>query len=655
MSASSHSWANAVRMLAAIIAVVSAGAMWFVHHSGLNLLFFPVTTVAVASFLYVLSGMTLSLDRSPGTDVPSVPDKVLTAVMFLLVALVVFVGRTSVGGLSSHFYLVLLMAVAAIGYQALRDPDTLVLLAIVLLLTSIVATMQDLVIVFGKDAQWHIAYAEYLYRNGRLIPRHITYYWGYPAAQVGSVVTAFVFGTDVRTAYVTFLGLSMVVATPVAFLLTRFVFAERPSDDRLAASGALLATLMMGLSAYYLQFAAWPIAQALSIALVPFVLYLVVRGSDVRFITLAMVLLLTGELSHNLTPLLLALVLFTYLVFRFGIETARTRRLALGDLTGRRYIPVIMLVMGFFHYIYIGYLLNFKRPFYIFLPSGSVTQAVESAGTSPGTTVLSLDSMLSNAKILFVSGDLMLWVLLLTIAGYMLLESLTNRGQFSDAGVAWTLTAITVSGVVLGALYVGQATAHVNRGLFIVGIIAAPVGGYVLRRLYRDLGRGGHGVVVALLLMFALFSAAHPGVSVTERDDSLQTPTLTESEIVATEFAYDYGLRVYSDSFLAGSSAARDVGRLHPSGEPLGQHDDHIRSVPLHEINSTYFDWYRAAEYDAPFIYRDYVGYYRDVEQPLTYQKLYSSGSTSIIYPTHLNSRSRFDRNVSWDGNDRIT
>lgn len=628
--------ATKTRYLALVVGVGALALTAVLVRRGGSLLVYPAAVAALGSLLYVASGLPW---RSPLPDTDTTAgerlDRLLAVAAFSSVVLTVAVGRRASGTLPDSFYLVVLAGAVVLAWRAVRTPDVTVLLGMFLLAIAVLLTMHGLVDVYGKDARTHIAVAEYLARTGELIPDRVTYYYWFPAAHVAGVVTSRLLGIPVRDGFVLFLGAAGTIAATASFLLTRHMFDGWIDSERALREASVLGTLLLVFSAYRFAFSSWPIAQTLGMSLLPFVVYLFLRRTDVRFLLLAVVAFATVELSHNLNPLLIGLILFTYFATLAALHVVRTRSLSF-DRDG---LPLVypLAVVGTvvtYHYIYSGYYLNFKRVLYIFVPGGSVEQAVSSTGRPPGTTVLDAGSLFAGARLLFVAGSVLVFALLLVVAGYYVLESLPDLGARTARGTAWTAMATAVSGVVFVALYAGEGNANVSRGLYVIALIAAPTGGYVLQRLRTDFGPAGPSVVVALVLALSFFALVHPGVSVTERDPTIATTALTESETAAAEFAYRYELSAYSDEYLAGSDHARDLGRRQPADSPLGEHVDRVSTIPMREFNATFFDRYPSDHPGAPFIYREYMQRYAGVERPATYNRIYSSGSTSIVYNT---------------------
>jgi len=270
----------------------------------------------IACLVYLLLRKRLSSPAAPflaRTEVNSKFYMVLNILFFTLLScnIILLYLRPELYVRPLSYFIITALMVTLIGIEILFLPCTnsriyLTLFKIILVSLSLVYS-QILIFpsVVGTDPWSH-----QLFVNEILSAGHIPEGWAYsklPVMHLISTATCLITGLDYKLATMLSIGLLNVVCTiPFIFLLGRLIW-----NDKVG----LLAALLLGVANHYIQMGYWSIPNTLGLTLIPLIIYLLLKvkkGKPTTNTCLSLLMMAILILTHTLTSMYLAILLFAF-------------------------------------------------------------------------------------------------------------------------------------------------------------------------------------------------------------------------------------------------------------------------------------------------------------------------------------------------------
>lgn len=611
---------------------------YFVAH-GTTIFAYPLVMFITASIIYLV------FRKKPSSSSDFSPDvgRKLDGVVFALITILAYLGYTSTSSIPDVYFGLYLVAAILVVANILTQPSLFCALEVLLLAINFRGTVWYITPVFGKDARTHSAIIGYIMRTGELIPTSITYYRFYPISHLGAAEIGLIGGLEPKRAFFLFAGLSAACSIVVSYVFIRRLLAVETDWQR----PALLGMVIMAFSAFHIGHTAKLWAQTVAISLIPFVLYLSVSRDRRRYL-LAVFFFVALNITHNLAPALIIMLLTLYLIvdtlsdwFVTSVQGYESRHQAYPILSGASWKIItsiaLFTILTIQYYMVASYFkLQFLRVVRIFLFARGVEAEISDPVSQglPMTDVLSANIYLQQVPLLFSASTLLVILFFIVLGGYLYLEQLPT-GTSNQPMMNWVVMSGLSSVVILLLFFFGQQVSHVVRGMHILSIIVAPVVGYTFYRFYEQVPSFTSAVFVIILTIFVFLALISPTASIVERTEtSAFTPTLDSSELAGIDFIYEQNVTAYSDSYAASSDHSLDFGLRHPAGEPVGSHDDPLHSYLSVKSGEVGFQSYASEHPDTAFLYRKYIGAYLGISEPDYFDRIYDSGDTTVIYPS---------------------
>jgi hypothetical protein len=494
----------------------------------LALIRLPLLTVSVASVLYIIYAVTKEDELS---WLSARQETLFDVAIYVVISGTILLGQMAPIGVLDFYYPVAIGTAGLIAYRLARRPvlPARALTQIVLYAIGLRATLWFSYPAFGSDL-FHLAATGWIVNVHELISAEITYYHYFPTAHTFAAVSTQLTSLPIRTGYFT-LGVIQAVS-----IVGGFIFARRILSS---VRGGLFAGLFMAVTGYHIKSGGEPFAQALLIAIVPFIFFLLFQTQSQRnirgqglMVGLAIVVLVT----QNIAPLaLLGISGVLWLSSQISHRIFPQRNYSL-QISINHTIIFIFGVVGIYWYIFTDYLTyQVNRVIaLLLLLDGTAQSTIQDTNVAGVPTVeifsVPLPGLLMWAAPLLVTGLIVTWV------AYDLLYRLLED-SLEDVPIQYMCVAVVVFAIV--GLVFAAGSGDAVRALPIVVVLIGPVAGYLcLAASVR--GTVGTLLVVGVIVLVATAGVLTPPAAKAEWSNDDYHKYLDESQLKGIDWAAQY-------------------------------------------------------------------------------------------------------------------
>jgi len=602
------------------LTAVGVVASFIFYTTNQLLVFYPLATTTLATGLYTATRF--GSIRTTELDLRSHQLHLLRTIGFLGITGLVVIDQTSGVTRPDRYFLLFLLGIGLILGVAFVRTDKLVLLQLLLLALATRIAIFQAAPVIGVDTTLHQGIVGYMKATGELIPTEISYYHWYPIAHTAASILGTVANISARKSLFIATSLAAVGTLPLIFLVTRCLYTSSKGDK-----AGMLAVAIVIIGWPHLNRTAIPIAQTMSLALLPAIMYLLIRRGDRRFDLLLVCFLVVAGSVHVLIPIVLSglmLLLVGYVQLARGMsDRASFPTVSQSDSITYSNRSLLLAVLLVYMFEYLMFSQNFsmqiRRMIVVFKPGSSLSDAVTQASNS----MLQTRILLELDPLLLFAGSLLVLALFVILSIFFHVERLVHGEETVERSM-WTFAGAILFGAIAVVYFVGQGS-HISRVFPTITLIVSPIAAVAAMELRYKLGAGGTIVLLVILITAAYLGIASPTGAVPERTDGFQ-PMLTESEMAVISFVNEKQIRSQAHPYIAGRVKHQQLlkGRVEWYTEVY-----YDKYPPPEDLFIKY-----ASEYpDTPFIHRGFYSNRNDLEPPPSYCTVYDSGNATIVNP----------------------
>jgi len=577
-----------------------------------RILFYP----SLILFISVSSGYILYRTPTDNLSFPLdiVDVRVLDIAILFLVATSCVLSRSQPIGLPDVYYWSLLPIPILIVIRILHSVSIIALFQTLLFGLTMRSALWYSAPVVGQDAaKLHVGIVSYIAETGTLIPTSVIYYHWYPAAHVFSSTLSLLTELPLKVSMFWSIIVPLVLLLPLFYIVVLDLFEERGIEARVAGMVSILLIVVNGRN-----ITGNPHPQTLGWALLIPLLYLTLERKDRKITLLYTGLVSVLTVTHNLTPVILLVILLSLFVadrvrgvldWRDPLEKKINYSIA--------FVLVVGIALVQYYQIASYFALQVRRVIGIFLLRGGLQQDISGSVIASGGGFGLLDPLLHQGMDLLLYLFAVSFVFVIKYLSYI-------RGVRDPFSNIWYFVVVLLTGFVGGSMVLGGSS-NTARALGVLSILVAPVVGHAIARLStRKLGLVlALGVVIAFPLTTAVaseYGIRNPGMSPTERTGDVRIH-LTDEEVASVNFITERDFITNSDGYLSSYAGQRS---LHDGwGGP-------IKSVgSIRELNR------ENITENSPFVYRRSMQEIAGVTYPPTCSVFYDSGDAQLIRCRH--------------------
>ncbi|VTT87335.1 hypothetical protein DM2_669 [Halorubrum sp. DM2] len=571
---------------------------------------YPIYTVAIASIMF-----SIFYTFRSGTNITSRKrlSKFVDVLAFLSISLTVFVGHAKPTGIYDIYYPIAVCTAILLAYRltSFSVNTPIALSQIILLAITLRSTIWFAYPYFGAD-KFHIAAVGWIVANGEIVPPSVTYYHNFPPAHVLSASSTLISNLPLSTGYFV-LGVSQAISIIGVFIFCRSIL----NSNR----GALLGSLYTAVAGFHLKSGGEPFAQALLIALIPIIFYLVFETRSVtskRRSGILLGLTLVAVVTQNIAPLVLVSAGFIIIGSTIFVRIIRIR---FSHAVKYKIKPTLLsffiisgiywhILANYFHYD-VGRVLNIL----LFTESGSNTQTDTASGV-PTVELFNLEL----PSILMWGAPILANALILIIFGYVILSELITDDQ-AKPPLQYAFFASFMFAGLAGVFAAGSENAV--RALPAIVIFLSPVLGYVgIKSRWK--GKFGRPILAIILIALVVTSGVlTPLVAKAEWSDDDFHKYLNDDQVAAADFAILYTKSTASGPYVADYNYYTDA----MSGKDP---DPVIHRGFNQNSQSSINEFQEGLDSGKMSLYLDYYSTAFGLDSPESRHQIYSSGNTTV-------------------------